>query len=263
MSSKMLSPRFRRTRNILLLVIFLLAAVLTVQLLLNLLVMPRMRIGQVLLESTLPLPDEDLLRLGGISGRVNYLTLDENELQANYEASPLIRKAFVEKQFPNTLKIVLYGRKPLGVALLEENGQLSPFIFDDKGVLFYKGAPLEGLDLPVLSGVRFGSVAAGMTLPDALLPLFEDMKQLQDGSPLLFGQISEIRVNKKSDEHFDLTLYFSSYPVPAVTRASLDDSLLKKILLVLDVLRDGMMTDNLEYADFRSGQVVLKMREEG
>jgi hypothetical protein len=102
-----------------------------------------------------------------------------------------------------------------------------------------------------------------MSLPDALLPLFEDMKELQDGSPLLFEQISEIRVNKKSDEHFDLTLYFSSYPVPVVTRAALDESLLKKILLVLDVLGNGKMTADLEYADFRSGQVVLKMREEG
>ncbi len=263
MSSTALSPLYRKIRNVLIGLALLLTAILMVQLILNFLVMPRMRIGQVLLESTLPLSDESLLQLGGISGRVNYLTLDEKELQDSYESSPLIRKAYVQKQFPNTLKIVLYGRSPLGISYLEENGLEIPVVFDEQGVIFHKGSGIQDLDVPVISGIRYGAVQEGMALPEVLLPLFHDLKNLQDKEPLLFNQISEVRINRKNDEQYDLTLFLTSYSVPVVTNAFIDSALLKKILLVLDALEGQQIMTNLEYADFRSGQVVLKMREEG
>ena len=254
---------YKRVRNILFLLISLLAVVILTQGLLNLFIMPRMKISQILLESTLRLPDQTLLSLGGIKGEVNYLTLDEKALQDTYELSPLIRKAYVQKQFPNSLKIVLYGRNPLGVSLLVEDGLCVPVIFDEKGVLFHKGETGTGADLPILSGIKYGEVQEGMTLPDSLLPLLANLKVLQDDSPLLFNQLSEIRVDKKSGDLFDLTLFLEAFITPVKTTAVLDEELLKKILLVLDVLKGRNMLAGVEYADFRSGQVVLKMREDG
>ena len=143
-----LSSFYRRIRNVLIGLTLLLTSILTVQLLLNFLVMPRMRIGQVLLESTLSLSDESLLQLGGISGQVNYLTLDEKEVQDSYESSPLIRKAYVQKQFPSTLKIVLYGRSPLGISYLKEDGLDIPVVFDEQGVIFHKGVRNPGSGCP-------------------------------------------------------------------------------------------------------------------
>ena len=228
---------YRRIRNLLIGMAVVLTAVLTVQLLLNFLVMPRMRIGQILLESTLPLPDESLLQLGGISGQVNYLTLDEKALQDSYESSPLIRKAFVQKQFPNTLKIVLYGRSPLGISYLEEEGVNVPVVFDEQGVIFHKGSGIQDLDVPVVSGIRYGAVKEGTALPEVLLPLFHDLKVLQDEEPLLFNQISEVRINRKSEDQFDLTLFLTSHQVPVVTNAFLDSTLLKKYYWFLIPLR--------------------------
>jgi cell division septal protein FtsQ len=263
MNSHSYPASYRRVRNILLLFVGILCAVLAVQLFLNLLVIPRMRIGQILLESTLQIPDQDLLEMGGVSGRINYLTLDEQELQGRFEASPLIRKAFVQKQFPNTLKIILYGRNPLGVALLQEGDRTVSAVFDDQGVIFHKGNNAESFDLPILSGMRLENIREGVSLPEVLLPLFQSLKELQEDSPLLFDQISELRINARGDDYFYLTLYLSSYTLPVLIKSSLDDSLMRKILLVLDVLKGRKMLADIEYADFRSGQVVLKMREDG
>ncbi|OQY34558.1 MAG: hypothetical protein B6241_04620 [Spirochaetaceae bacterium 4572_59] len=253
---------YRRTRNILLLLIALLLTVLLIQLVLNLLIMPRMKIGQVLLESTLPFSDETLLGMGGITGQANYLTLNEQELQLKYESYPLVRKAFIQKQFPNTLKIVLYGRSPLGLSFQEEDGHIVPIVFDNQGIIIHKGKLEDGLDLPILSGIRFGPVSEGLALPEILQPFFQNMEKLQADSPVLFNQISEIRVNKKSDKNFYLTLFLSSCTTPVLATPDLNDMLLKKILLVMDVLKNKQILKDIEYADFRSDQVVLKMRED-
>ncbi len=256
------SSPYRKFRNTLYIIIMTLAVVLTVQLILNALVMPRMKIGQVLLESTLQLPDQTLLRMGGITGEVNYLTLDEKEVQNTYEASPLIRKAFVEKQFPNTLKIVLYGRNPLGMSLLERNNQAVPVIFDDQGVLFHVGHAEEGLDLPVLSGIETGALEEGASLPAEILPLLQDLKNLRTESPVLYGGISEVAINRKGEYLYDLTLYMKAFPTPVLVSGKLSEALLKKVFLVLDVLEKKGMDGQVEYADLRSGQVILKMRED-
>ncbi len=255
------SSLYRKTRNTLFLVMLVLAVVLVIQIVLNVLVIPRMKIRQVLLESTLQLPDQTLLRMGGIQGQVNYLTLDEDIVQASYESSPLIRKAFVEKQFPNTLKIVLYGRNPLGMFLKVQDNTALPVVFDDQGVLFHAGHAGEGLDLPVLTGSEFSEMEVGMTLPEGLMPLLEDLKMLQMDNPLLFSGISEISVREKGEGLYDFTLYFKSFAIPVLVSENLDEQLLKKAMLVLDVMKKRAMLSDVEYADFRSGQVILKMRE--
>jgi len=254
-------PDYRKVRNVLLVLILLLALVLSVQLLLSFIILPEMQIGQILLESTVNLPDQALLAMGGLSGGVNYLSLDEKTIRETYETSPMIRKAFIQKQFPNTLKIVLYGRNPLGISLVEQDGVVVPAVFDDQGVIFRVGGNADVLDLPVLTGIRYGNVREGMVLPEALQPLFRDLETLKEKQPVLYSQISEIKVVKKSDEHYDLKLYLSSWQVPVLTASRLDDALLRRIILVLDVLKGKNMLSDLEYADFRSGQVVLKMKE--
>ena len=252
---------YRHIRNSLFLIILILAVVLIIQIVMNVIVMPRMKIRQVLLESTLQLPDQILLRMGGIQGQVNYLTLDEKAVQASYEGSPLIRKAYVEKQFPNTLKIVLYGRNPLGMFLKVQDNTAVPVVFDDQGVLFHTDHAGEGLDLPVLSGSLFADMEVGMSLPEGLMPFLKDLKELQVENPLLFSVISEISVRDKGEDLYDFTLYFSSFTTPVLVAENLDEQLLKKAMLVLDVMKKREVLSDVEYADFRSGQVILKMRE--
>jgi cell division septal protein FtsQ len=254
------SSLYSKMRKILFASILVLLVLLTLQLLFRFLILPRMEIAQILLESTLNLSDSELLELGGITGSENYMSLDEKEIEAKYESSPLIRKAYVEKQFPATLKLVLYGRSALGLLMIEEEGVHKPLVFDEYGVLYRTVSASPYQNLPVLSGLKFEEDHDSL-LPESLSPLLSDLKALQSDSPLLFAQISEIEVKRIEGALYEVHLYTSAYKLPVVLSSRLTDSIMKKILLVLDSLNSSNQIKDLEYADFRADQVVLKTRE--
>lgn len=251
---------YDKTKKILFLCIVLLLVLLGLQILLRFLILPRMEISEILLESTLNLSDEELLVLGGISGRENYISLNPLEIVERFESSPLIRKAYVEKQFPSTLKIVLYGRTALGLMMVEENGVHRPLVFDEYGVIYHSVDSSPYRDLPVLSGLDVDPDALSL-LPEALYPLLRDLKILQQEAPGLFRQISEIEVKGIEGALYEVQLYTSAYTLPVVLSSGLTDGRMKKILLVLDSLSAAGRLDDYRYADFRADQVVLKTRE--
>ena len=221
------------------------------QFVLGVLILPRLQLKRILLESTVDLSDSALLAMGGLKGDESYLSIDEDEIKALYESSPLIRKAYVEKQFPGTLKIVIYGRSPLGLTFGE--GQGTPDVFDEYGVVYQ--SPVAYLNLPVLSGLD------GEDIPQALIPFLKDLRLLQQEAPLLYAQISEISLARQEGALYELKLYTNAYRLPVLLSSGLNENLMKKILLVLDSLKSGNQMKNLEYADFRTEQVVLKTRE--
>ncbi|MDA3956596.1 FtsQ-type POTRA domain-containing protein [Oceanispirochaeta sp.] len=255
------TPVYRMLRRVLLVFMSLLILVLGIQVCLHFLILPRMQISQILLESTLNLPDALLLSLGGLTGSENYISLDSDEIRKNFETSPLIRKAYVEKQFPGTLKIIIYRRVPLGIALLKSSGKAHMIAFDEYGVVFDAPGVSGYRDLPVLSGMVPDEKNGTKVLPESLYPLLQDLKILRKNSPLLYGQISEISVRPDQGVLNEIRLYISSYKLPVVVSSGLTETLMKKILLVLDSLNTGKLMTDLEYADFRTEQVVLKTRE--
>lgn len=254
------TPQFTKIRKLLFVSIAVLTVLLVIQLLIRFIVLPRMEIAQILLESTLNLSDAELLALGGITGYENYISLDTDEIEARYESSPLIRKAFVEKQFPSTLKLVLYGRSALGLMMVERNGVDNPLVFDEYGVLYHSADSSPYRNLPVLSGIELDEENLS-ALPEALNPFLSDLKTLQIDSPKLFGQISEIEIKRIEGALYEVHLYTSAYRLPVVLSSGLTDGIMKKILLVLDSLNEADRIKDFEYADFRADQVVLKTRE--
>ncbi|QEN07904.1 FtsQ-type POTRA domain-containing protein [Oceanispirochaeta crateris] len=254
-------PVVLKLRRVLFIFIMLLLLLLGIQLCLTYLILPRMQIGQILLESTLDLSDEVLLSMGGLTGRENYISLNESEIRENFESFPMIRKAYVEKQFPRTLKIILFGRSPLGLAFAGTPGESEPLAFDEYGVVFEVPGNSGYMDLPVLTGLSLEDRNGTQRLPDSLSPLLRDLMNLKKNSPHLFGQISEISVRNNQGVFNEIRLYVNSYKLPILLSAALSDTVMKKILLVLDSLSSGSLMKNLEYADFRTEQVVLKTRE--
>lgn len=228
-----------------------LLVVLVLQFVLSAVILPRLRLKRILLESTVDLSDRSLLAMGGLTGEESYLSIDEAEVRARYESSPLVRKAYVEKQFPGTLKIVIYGRSPLGLTFRDEQG--TPDVFDEYGVVYR--SPVSYLNLPVLSGLE------GEAIPEALIPFLKDLRGLQQEAPLLYSQISEINLARQEGALYELRLYTKGYRLPVLLSSGLNEKLMKKILLVLDSLKSDDQMKDLEYADFRTDQVVLKTRE--
>ncbi len=136
-------------------------------------------------------------------------------------------------------------------------------LVDDEGIIFKVGATSSDLDLPVVSGLTGGSMALGAQLPAPYRKLFGDLRAVRDRSPSLYGLISEVRVvSPGSDpaQGFDLLVYLTTSTVPVRTRGSIDESLLKYALMVLDLLSQQGIVGDIQELDFRGGDVVYKMR---
>jgi cell division protein FtsQ len=111
----------------------------------------------------------------------------------------------------------------------------------------------------VLSGLELENAPVGMRLPALYARFFADLKQLQTDSPELLAAVSEIRINKKQYEGFDLVLYPEYNKVRIRLSSHLTEDSLKYMLLVLDVLEARGI--DVREIDFRTGTASYTMLE--
>jgi cell division protein FtsQ len=224
---------------------------------------PNMRIGKIIVENELQLSREQLLSIAGVEAEPYYFDLNVETVKKNLEAWPAVKSAYVRKIFPDSLRIIAQARKPLAVAFAESGGATLPLAFDEEGVVFQSGADVSVSGLPVVSGIRFEGIKAGMRLPAMLGSLFQDLKTLKSSSPAILGGFSEFRIVKKGEEHFEILLYPVHHRVPVRIEGSLTEERCKMILLVLDVMNRESLLEKVEELDFRTGDIIYRMKKEG
>ncbi|MBI9103253.1 MAG: FtsQ-type POTRA domain-containing protein [Spirochaetales bacterium] len=244
--------------------IFILLGVLVIQIGFNFIIEPRLMINSIKIqvEEGMPLSNETIMRLAGLEGNLKYFDVDTEKAETLLSRVPLIVDAKVSKVFPNTLKIELVRRKPLGVSFFEGEYGDVPLVFDREGVVFDTGTSNLLSDLPVISGIKFPEPVPGIRLPDALIVFIQDLEQLKIDSPLLFGLISELKFVKKNTNDYEVLLYPREYRTRVRIGTRIDADLMKNILLVLDVIGDEEIAPKLEELDFRSNKIVYRIREE-
>jgi cell division protein FtsQ len=238
-----------------------LAAGLCVQLIVSLVVLPALRIKNYQVESSAGLSREEILLAAGIHERENYLSFDADAVRRNLESHSLIYKAYVEKIFPDTVKLIAYGRIPLAMAFAEMGGRTVPLVFDASGTVFQVGEDVSSWRLPLVSGIRFENPHEGLRLPKFLSPMLESLETVRKTDPALLDVISEIRIVKKTGNEFELLLYPAAYRVPIRTGSVLQGELLRSTVLVLDVLASKGNMDSVTEIDFRTGSVVYRTKE--
>lgn len=253
--------RNRPGRTTLLVVVVILLVVLSLELAWSLAIAPRLRVRRIRLESDLPLPDDVVLALMGVDDQT-WLTLDEEVAARGLEAHPLVRKALVEKEFPDSVRVILYGRRPLLAALVPGSDQVTTAIFDEEGTAYHIAGVDERWDLPVVTGVRYSDPLLGARLPSSLHPLLTDLARVKREDALLFSLISEIAVVPRIGEDYELTLYLSHIPVPLRMGGNLDVEKLRRAVMVLDILASSESGRPVKEADLRSEQVVYRYEEE-
>ncbi len=227
---------------------------------------PLMQIRHVIVQSDVPLADDQVLAFSGIQGTEHWYALSAPTVQRKLETNPLVRRASVVKVFPDTVRMTVWGRQAVGIVLASAGGRSLPVLVDGDGVVFKVGVSSADVDLPVVSGFAAGDTVLGARLPRAYLSLFGDLRGLRERSPTLFALVSEVRIvsvmnaggEASSMQDFDLLLYLTTSPVPIRARGSIDEGVLKNALMVVDLLsRQGIMKD-IQELDFRSGDVVYK-----
>ena len=101
----------------------------------------------------------------------NFLTVDLESTRAAFEAVPWVRRAVVQREFPNRLKVVL--REHHAVALWGEEGDTR--LINNFGEVFDANqGDVEADDLPLLNGPQ-GQALLVLQAYQRLSPLFEEM----------------------------------------------------------------------------------------
>ncbi|MCJ7800036.1 MAG: cell division protein FtsQ/DivIB [Polaromonas sp.] len=101
----------------------------------------------------------------------NFLTVDMDQTRAAFEAVPWVRRALVQREFPNRLKVVLQEHKAVAYWGPEENGRL----VNSFGEVFeVNQGDVEVEGLPMLGGPP-GQALLVLQTYQALFPMFKEM----------------------------------------------------------------------------------------
>jgi cell division protein FtsQ len=251
-----------KMRSFLIKIIVVFSILLSIQLIFKILIVPNIILKKINVESEVSLSDSEILTIAGIDAGQYYYNLHPEKIKARLEEYPEVRKVSVEKIFPDKLKLYLFAREAVALSVLKVNEKSVPVGIDSEGVIFSSGRDLESWDLPVITGVRFSSLELGVQLPEALLPLLQDLKRLQQDEKPLFNLLSEVRVERRGDRGYDLILFLDNYSVQARIGNELDGNVLTNIIMVFDVLKQQNLTERIGEVDFRTKEIIYRLREE-
>ena len=266
MSEAFILPTRKKTEKkdklnkILWVIIIFLIVLIFVELAVQLFIFPNLIIKHIDVVSELDLSREKLMFIAGIRDNEYYFAIDINLIKERLESYALVREAVVEKVFPDTLKIVLRERIPLALSIGESDGYTVPVVFDENGVVFQIGDSISDWNLPVISGLSFKPLV-GMKFPERLNSFLNDVHALKTASPEIFRLISEIKVVSVNEINYELIVYPVNHNIGLNLGNVINSDLLKYAFMVLEVLEEDGISDNVDEIDFRTGEIVYKLKE--
>ena len=89
-------------------------------------VLPLLTVRHVVLQSDVSLSEDELLSISGLQGTAYWHSLDTDTIRRRLEAYPLIRRAVVEKVFPDTVRMTVWGRQAVALVLADVDGRSLP-----------------------------------------------------------------------------------------------------------------------------------------
>jgi cell division protein FtsQ len=240
------------------------AAILVLELVWLLAVSPCMPLSKIEVLSFPGISREEILAAAGIGEQSSYVSVNTARVERALESLYAVESAKVLKRFPNAIRIVLIPRSAAGVSLARLDGKIIPVYFDRTGLVFKIGKEREeGIQelpqLPIISGLVFENPSLGMKLPTLFSPLLARLEDIRAASPELLAAISEIRINRKAFDGFDLILYPIHSAVRIRLEPDLNEASLRYVMLMLDVF--ASKHSEIEEIDFRAETASYKEKE--
>ena len=203
----------------------------------------------------------EILYICGIDENSSYFSTGTKDVQRILSNHILVDTAVVMKRFPDKISIFLTPREAAAVTLSGTGSRQVPVFIDRHGVFFKSGQSSASGEnfakLPVLSGIE--NPQLNMRLPVSLVPLVENLYQMSFSSPELLSAISEIRIERKAWDGYDLVLF----PVHGSIRVRLENNLTEDMLRYTLLLINVLEKDSQKPAeiDIRSGMGSYSIKE--
>ena len=194
---------------------------------------------------------ESFLLYAGVTRDLSYILTNTSEIENRIAALPRIESVRVFKRFPDRLEININSRKAAAFAFANSGGRTIPVLFDRQGIIFQIGTDNQDIpesEFPIISGIEIEKPVLGMCLPARFFPFLEELDSIRINAPELLSAVSEIHIDRKSTDGFDITLFLLHYKIK-VRLSGLNEELLRYSLLVADVL--SVREPEIEMIDFR------------
>ncbi|WP_284420795.1 MULTISPECIES: cell division protein FtsQ/DivIB [unclassified Bradyrhizobium] len=194
------------------------------------------RITAVAINGRKQLTQDEILAIGGVTGRSSLLFLDASAVRDRLKANPWIAEATVQKFFPSQLQIDIVERKAF--ALWQQDGRLS-VIADDGAVLEqYVSRPF--LTLPLVVGKGAESRARDFL---ALLARYPQVRAVTKAAVF----VGERRWNLRTKDGLDIRLPENDVGNALATLSQLDqdDRLFSRDIVAIDMRLSDRLTVQL------------------
>jgi cell division protein FtsQ len=233
------------------------ASVLALEILWLLVISPCMPLSHVDITAFPGLERGEVLLRAGISERSSYISVKAKVVEKNLETIKEVESARVTKRFPNSLKILVVPRVAVAMAFIRMGGRQVPVYVDRYGIAFKTGGTLPAAQsMPVISGLP---LVEDKPLSAMYAPLFASLDKIRYAEPQLLKAVSEIRVNKKPFDGFDLILYPVHSPIRIRLDPNMNEETLRYVMLMIDVF--ASRSSEIEEIDFRTETASYKLKE--
>lgn len=261
--SKMKERRTEGLEKLFSFIILFLILVLAGELLFHFVISPKLLLSDILIEAAadFPMADREILELGGIESGASFFSIDPEQVSQRLASVPFISSVRVTRRFPNKLHIVIQEREALA-ALIAPPGDTSTMVFVSSDGALFPRPGLDVKDLPVLSGIEIPRIGNEMYLPEQLLPTLFSLEKTRQAAPELYSLISELKFVKKNGNDYEVVLFPAHRRIRVRIGNTINDQLLAYIMMVLDVVAEQEGVPELQEIDFRTGEVVYKVRED-
>lgn len=114
-------------------------------------------LNKIVVEGGQHLSHEELLRLTGLTSRVNLLRISLKSVEGAIERYPWVKNVVVRRNLPNQLVVTIKERTP--IAILDSNNKM--YLVDSSGDVFKEMTPDEAQPLPLITGAEPGDIKGG------------------------------------------------------------------------------------------------------
>lgn len=204
----------------------------------------------------------EIKQAAGLTGTEKWGNLNKEVLLRRIAAYPPVAEVHIIKKYPDTVLIEITERQPVGILLATVAGRTIPMEIDKTGMVFNIASGKNHYKLPIISGLTFQHIRAGMKVHKQLIPLFKQLDILLKKNPTLLGEISEIKIEQKKYGGFDLILYPVQSHIKVRTGSTLNDDRLQYMMLMLDVIQKLDLSTKIEELDVRTGTASYRLRGE-
>jgi cell division protein FtsQ len=226
---------------------------------------PLLPLSEVEITGNTGLDRAALLSRAGINAHSSYFTVNTALAEESLASLYRVESVRVLKKFPGTVRIFIDTKRPTALSLFPVKGRILPVYLDKEGMIIRVGAEshtpasLEAASLPIVSGLRFDRIQEGVKPKIPMRNFFAQLDAINAAAPELLTLISEIKINEKAFNNFDLVLYPVNSAIRFRMDAELSEDALRYMILMIDVFEQAGL--DIDEVDLRNGTASYAVKE--